>query len=121
MKMIPKKLCLALDLKDDPELIDAYKAYHAPGSVWPEIIESIRSAGIEDMEIYLTGNRLFMIMEVDESFDPDKKARADAENPKVQDWENLMWKFQQALPWAKAGEKWVPMERIFKLKNHFQE
>ena len=109
--------CLALDLKDNPELIEQYKAYHAPGGVWPEITESIRAAGITDMEIYLTGNRLFMIMEVDDTFDPVRKAEMDANNPKVQEWEELMWTFQQALPWAKAGEKWIPMERIFNLEQ----
>lgn len=107
--------CFALDLKDDSALIKAYKAYHAPGKVWPAIKDSIRSAGIVDMEIYLCGNRLFMIMEVDESFDPIAKAAMDAANPKVQEWENLMWTFQQALPWAKEGEKWMMMEQIFKL------
>jgi L-rhamnose mutarotase len=54
-------------------------------------------------------------MEVDETFDPEKKAAMDAANPKVQEWEALMWQFQQPLPWAKEGVKWVPMERIFKL------
>lgn len=107
--------CLALDLKDNPELIEAYKKYHAPGGVWPEITESIREAGILDMEIYLTGNRMFMIMEVSEEFDPGRKAALDASNPKVQEWEDLMWRYQQALPWAKAGEKWLPMERVFSL------
>lgn len=109
--------CFALDLKDDPQLIERYKAYHAPGAVWPEITQRIREAGILDMEIYLTGNRLFMIMEVDESFDPQRKAEQDAANPRVQEWEKLMWKYQQALPWAKEGEKWVAMEPIFALRE----
>ena len=109
------RFCLALDLKNNPDLIEEYKAYHAPGKVWPEIRESIRSAGILDMEIYLTGNRMFMIMEVDDTFDAARKAAMDAADPKVQAWEALMWRFQQALPWAADGEKWVMMERIFKL------
>lgn len=67
------------------------------------------------MQIYLTGNRMFMIMEVDETFDQAKKAEMDANNPKVQEWEQLMWKYQQSLPWAKEGEKWLLMERIFQL------
>lgn len=107
--------CFALDLKDDPELIRQYKAYHAAGGVWPEITESIRTAGILDMEIYLTGNRMFMIMEVSDEFDADRKAEMDANNPKVQEWEALMWTFQQAIPWAKPGEKWILMEKIFGL------
>ena len=113
--MSTNRYCLALDLKNDPNLIEDYKKHHAPGNAWPEITKSIKDAGITDMEIYLTGNRLFMIMEVDESFDPDRKARMDADNPVVQKWEKLMATFQQTLPWAREGEKWVPMERIFKL------
>lgn len=111
------KHCFALDLKDDPKLIERYRAYHAPGAVWPEITRSIREAGILDMEIYLTGNRMFMIMEVDEDFDPQRKADMDAQNARVQEWEELMWTFQQALPWAREGEKWVPMEPIFSLSQ----
>ena len=111
--METKKYCLALDLKDDPALIKEYKVFHE--QIWPEIHDSITSAGIVNMEIYNTGNRLFMIMEVDETFDPERKASMDESNPKVQEWETLMWKFQQPLPWAKENEKWVAMDQIFKL------
>jgi L-rhamnose mutarotase len=107
------RYCLALDLKDDPAIIADYERYHQ--QVWPEIIESIKSSGITVLDIYRTGNRLFMIMEVTDQYSPTEKAKADAANPKVQEWENLMWKFQQALPWAKPGEKWVLMEKIFGL------
>lgn len=112
---VHKRYCMALDLKDDPELIKEYRHYHGPGQVWPEVIESIKNAGIEDMEIYILGNRLFMIMDVNEHFDFDKKSLADAENQKVQDWEQLMWKFQLPLQWAKPGEKWLMTELMFKL------
>jgi L-rhamnose mutarotase len=67
------------------------------------------------MEIYRTGNRLFMIMDTNENFSFEKKAAMDNTNPKVQEWEQLMWKFQQPLPWAKEGEKWILMEKIFTL------
>lgn len=113
--MSTKRFCYSCDLKDNPKLIAEYKAYHAAGNAWPEITKSIKDAGIVDMEIYLTGNRMFMIMEVDETFDPVKKAKMDATNPKVQEWENLMWKYQQELPWAKNGEKWIALEQVFKL------
>jgi len=113
--MKTKRYCFACDLKDDSKIIETYKKHHAPRQIWPEIIDSIKVAGIEDMEIYLVGNRLFMIMEVNEEFDFEKKAAMDAANPKVQEWEALMWEFQQAIPWAKKGEKWVEMEQIFKL------
>ena len=108
-----KRYCLALDLIDDPELISAYQDYHK--KVWPEITKSIRSAGIENLEIYLTGNRLFMIMEVNESFTFEKKTAMDSENPKVQEWERLMWKYQKGLPWAKKDEKWILMDKIYQL------
>jgi len=110
-----RRFCLALDLKDDPKLIAQYKRYHE--KVWPEVTESIKDSGIEDMEIYLLGTRMFMIMEVNDSFTFDKKAKADKRNPKVQEWEELMSTFQQALPQAKKGEKWMKMERIFKLEG----
>ena len=106
-----KRYCLALDLKDDAALIAEYEEYHR--KVWPEILKSIKDAGIEQMEIYRTGNRLFMIMETNESFNFDRKAKADAANEKVQEWEKLMWKYQQALPGSKPGEKWRLMEKIF--------
>jgi len=110
-----KRYCLALDLKDDAALIEEYKEYHR--AVWPEIKESIVSSGIVDMQIYLLGNRLFMIMETEDSFSFEAKATADAANPVVQRWEELMWKFQQALPQAKPGEKWMRMEQIFSLAD----
>ncbi len=109
-----RRFCFTLDLKNDPALIAEYRKYHE--RIWPEITESIRNSGVVDMEIYLLGTRMFMIMEVNESFSFEKKSKSDQQNPKVQEWEELMWKFQQALPEAKPGEKWVRMERIFKLE-----
>lgn len=110
-----RRFCFSCDLKDDAKLMTEYKAYHAKGNVWPEVTTSIKDAGILDLQIYLTGNRMFMIMDVDETFDPAKKAKMDEENTKVQEWEDLMWKYQQALPWANEGQKWVPMEKVFHL------
>ena len=110
-----QRYCLTLDLKNDATLVAEYRKYHE--RIWPEITESIRESGIEDMEIHLLGTRMFMIMEVNESFSFAQKAAADAANPRVQEWEQLMWKFQQALPEAKLGEKWMLMERIFKLEH----
>ena len=107
------RYCLALDLKEDPSLIAEYEAYHK--KVWPEIVKSIKEAGIEVLDIYRTGNRLFMIMEVNDNFSFEKKSAADASNPKVQEWEELMWKFQYPLPWARTGEKWILMNKIFEL------
>ena len=108
-----KKFCLALDLKDDAKLISEYEAYHK--AVWPEILKSITDSGITNMEIYRAGNRLFMIMETIDEFSFEAKSKADASNTKVQEWEQLMWKYQQAIPGAKPGEKWVMMDKIFSL------
>jgi L-rhamnose mutarotase len=108
-----RRYCLALDLVNDDKLIAEYEAYHR--DVWPEIKKSILDAGILQMEIYRFGNRLFMIMEVNEAFNFADKAAADMANPKVQEWEELMWKYQQAIPGTKPGEKWVLMDKIFSL------
>jgi len=109
-----RRYCLTLELKDDPKLIAEYKKYHE--RIWPEITTSLKQSGIEDAEIYLLGTRMFMILEVNEAFSFESKSRADQENPKVREWEELMWKFQKALPQAKPGEKWLLMDRIFKLE-----
>jgi len=110
-----RRFCLALDLKDDPQLIAEYRQHHK--NVWPEITQSHRDAGIENLELYLLGSRLFMILEVNNRFSFEAKARADQANSKVQKWEDLMWRFQKALPQAKPGEKWLLMERIYSLKT----
>ncbi len=108
-----QRYCLALDLVDDEQLIREYEMYHQ--DVWPEIKKSILDADIYSMEIYRVGNRLCMIMEVQDTFSFEQKGIADAANEKVQQWERLMWKYQQALPVAKPGEKWILMEKIFSL------
>jgi L-rhamnose mutarotase len=110
-----KRYCLTVDLKDDAYLIQEYEEHHK--AVWPEIIESIKDAGIIDMEIYRLGNRLFMTMEVNDEFSFDRKQQLDEGNAKVQEWEELMWKYQQPLAIATKGEKWVLMKNIFTLKD----
>jgi L-rhamnose mutarotase len=112
---VNRRYCLTLDLKGDSNLIAEYTRHHE--RVWPEITKSIKDSGIEDMEIYLFGTRMFMVMEVNEKFSFEAKAEADRDNPKVREWEELMWKFQQPLPSAKPGEKWLLMDRIFKLEK----
>lgn len=107
------RYCLTLDLKDDPSLIAEYKRYHE--HIWTEIAASLKTSGVQDAEIYLRGTRLFMILEVDDRFSFAAKAKSDSQNPKVCEWEELMWKFQKPLADAKPGEKWLLMERIFKL------
>jgi len=107
--------CLTLDLKDDATAIAEYKRYHH--KIWPEVRDSLRAAGVEDMEIYLLGTRMFMIMDVNESFSLSAKAAADAANAKVQEWEAIMGGFQQPLPQSRPGQRWVVMERVFKLAD----
>jgi L-rhamnose mutarotase len=109
-----KRYCLALDLKEDESAIKAYDDYHT--KVWPEVKDSLKEAGILDMEIYRTFNRLFMILKVIPDFSFEKKKAMDEANPKVQEWETLMSQFQQALPGSTPGEKWLLMERVFKLE-----
>jgi len=108
-----KQYCLALDLKNNAELIAEYESWHR--RVWPEILESIRTSGIMGMEIYRAGNRMFMRIQTTDDFSFDAKTALDAANTKVQEWEQLMWKYQQPLPFAQPGEKWVLMEKIFSL------
>ncbi len=114
-----KRYALTLDLKDDSNLIAEYEAYHR--AVWPEIVKTIKDAGIVEMEIFRWGNRLFMIMEVDENFSFEAKAASDAANQKVQEWERLMWNYQQALPGALPGEKWQLMKPIFLLSKQRED
>ena len=112
-----RRHCLALDLKDNAELIQQYEYYHSKEGIWPEVLNSLKASGIESLEIYRTGNRLFMIMEVGPDFSFQKKNQLDQDNPKIQEWEALMWTFQQALPWALEGEKWIVMNKIFDMKG----
>ena len=105
------RFCLALDLRDDPQLIAAYEAHHR--AVWPEILASLRRSGILSMEIYRLRTRLVMIVEAADDFSFERKAAADQADPRVQDWEALMWTYQQAVPGGPPAVKWQLMDRIF--------
>jgi L-rhamnose mutarotase len=111
------RLFYALDLHDDPVLIDEYDRWHQADSVWPDILQSLRATGLEEAEIFRTGNRLVLVLDVSAEFDAAAKAAADEADPRVQAWETLMWNYQKALPWARPGEKWVLMRRIFSLTD----
>jgi L-rhamnose mutarotase len=110
-----KTYYFALDLHDDPKLIEEYKRYHKLENVWPPVLESIRANGVVSEKIYLAGNRLFMILETIDEFSLDAKSAADAANADMRRWEELMGKFQKPLPFAQDGQKWVPMEKIFEV------
>jgi L-rhamnose mutarotase len=110
-----KRYCLTLDLKEDTTLIREYKYWHMPEHIWPEIPKGIREVGIVDMEIYLLGTRLFMIMETTANFDFNKQMARLAELPRQKEWETFVSKFQKSLPGATSSEKWKLMDRIFNL------
>ena len=114
----PKQYCLTLRLRDDDELIRQYEEIHQPGNVWPEVIAAIRQSGIEDMQIYRSGTQLFMVLTVDDTFSFDRKAELDGKNPKVQEWERLMERFQLVGEMQDAGGKWQPARNIFDLVGH---
>ena len=110
-----KPFCLTLELRQDEELIREYEHYHQPENIWPEVLESIRESGIQDMRIYRLDTLLVMVIEADEGFSFDKKAKLDSDNPKVQDWERLMEKFQKVDEADAGAEKWKLLSPIFKL------
>ncbi|MDZ7370425.1 MAG: L-rhamnose mutarotase [candidate division KSB1 bacterium] len=110
-----KRYCKTLKLRDDAELIDAYRAAHAMGQVWPEIEEGMRAVGILDMEIYISGTQLFMIMDTVPDFDHDKAMKQLASMPRQAEWEAHMARFQNAAANASAEEKWQLIERIYEL------
>lgn len=110
-----KRYCQTLDLKNEPELIAAYKKLHEEGHVWREILYGIKEVGILEMEIYLLENRLFMIVETPEDFNWDESMAKLAKLPKQEEWEALTGKYQKTKDGATSSEKWRLMERIFHL------
>jgi L-rhamnose mutarotase len=110
-----KRYCKTLSLKDDAQLISDYKKVHAAGAAWPEITNGMREVGILDMEIYLLGTRLFMIMDTIPDFDHDKAISELAKKPRQSEWEAYVSRFQQTSADATADEKWQLMECIYKM------
>lgn len=110
-----KRYCLTLDLKNDPVLVSQYRYWHMSEHAWPEIPAGIREVGIVDMEIYLLGTRLFMIMDTKPEFDFQRDMAKLSGLPRQKEWEAFVAKFQQSLPGASSSEKWKLMDRIFKL------
>lgn len=112
-----RRFCFALDLRENPELIERYKWWHRPGGPPAAVTRSLLAADIRELEIWLCGSRLFMLLEAGPGYDPAAKAARDAQDPDVRAWEQLMWEFQQPLPWAASGTKWLAAERIYALSE----
>ena len=110
-----KRYCQTMELKDDAELIRRYREAHDKEHFWDEIKEGIKAVGILEMEIYILGNRLFMIMDTTDEFDMERDYARLATLPRQAEWEEHMSKYQKVLPGQSSQEKWKLMERIFKL------
>ena len=112
-----KRFCKTLSLEDNPQLIEEYKKVHKPENTWPEITQGMIEVGILDMEIYIMGNRLFMIMDTVPEFNHDHAMAELATKPRQSEWEAFVSKFQKTSSEATADEKWQVMERIYKLER----
>lgn len=113
-----KRFCQTLDLRDNPDLIATYRRLHSREGIWPEILQGIREVGILEMEIYLLGTRLFMIVEMPQELEWDEVMSRLATLPKQAEWEALTAQYQQAEATATSDAKWQMMERIFHLYEH---
>jgi L-rhamnose mutarotase len=113
-----KRYCKTLQLENDAEFIEGYKKVHAMGNAWPEITQGMKDVGIIDMEIYLDGTTLFMIMDTERNFDHDKAMKKLASLPRQSEWEATVSKYQKAPVSSSANEKWKLIERIYKLDQH---
>lgn len=113
-----KRFCQTLDLRDNPDLIATYRRLHSREGIWPEILQGIREVGILEMEIYLLGTRLFMIVEMPQELEWDEVMSRLATLPKQAEWEALTAQYQQAEATATSDAKWKMMERIFHLYEH---
>ena len=110
-----KTYAMALDLIDDPEVIEEYKEHHR--HVWPEVKQGLEKIGITEMKIFLTGCRLFMFLRTEDEFDLEKDFQSYTDtSPRARMWDDLMRNFQQKIPSAKIGDWWVPMEEVFNLE-----
>jgi len=116
---IMKRYCLSLDVQNDPEKIRMYKYYHTKEGIWPEIPRGIKEVGITDMEIYLVDTRMFMILEAPEGWDYETQMARLGKLERQPEWSEFIWQYQAPVPWAKPGEKWVMMEKVFDLDRDF--
>jgi L-rhamnose mutarotase len=115
MKNVFKRYCKCIELKDDPNLIEEYRRLHAKGAAWPEIADGMKEVGILDMEIYICGTTLFMIMDTTADFNHELAMAKLATLPRQAEWEATVSKYQKTNSEASAGEKWRVLERIYKM------
>lgn len=108
-----KQYCFALDLVNQPQIIEQYEYYHQKANIWPEIVAGIKACGVHKMDIYRVGNRLLMIVELPANMDIQQCFSKMAGLPKQQEWANLMHTMQQPLPFAQPEEYWILMQPIF--------
>ena len=120
MRTAFKRYCKCLELENDPSLIEEYKKLHAMGAAWPEITAGMKEVGILDMEIYLSGTILFMIMDTNADFDHEQAMAKLATMPRQTEWEALVSKYQKTRSGASAKEKWRLVERIYKMDQQLQ-
>lgn len=113
--MVYKRYCKCLELENEPVLIEEYKKLHAKGAVWPEVTDGMKKIGIIDMEIYIFGTTLFMIMDTEVDFDHDQAMSKLATLPRQAEWEAHVSRFQKTGSDASAKDKWQLVERIYKM------
>ena len=110
-----KRYVQTLDLSDDPEMIREYRKWHSEDFHWKEIREGIKAVGILEMEIYILGTRLVMIVDAPEDFDWTEAMNRLATLPRQAEWEAFVAKLQGCRTDARSDEKWQMMERMFRL------
>ena len=110
-----KRYVQFLEINNDEELIAQYKYWHSEEHHWKEIRDGIRAVGILEMEIYMLGNRLVMIVDVPADFDWQTSMDRLATLPRQAEWEAFVARFQGCSAEARSDEKWQPAERIFRL------
>ena len=108
-----KSYGMTLDLKDDPEIRAKYVEYHR--AVWPDVLAGLGGVGITGMKIFLHGNRLFMYLEADDYFVPERDFARYVDTGRAREWDELMRTYQQPVPGASPGDWWSEMDQVFDL------
>src|ERR1700722_1204266 len=111
-----QRLYFALDLRDDRTLIADYEEWHRPNNVWPEVVEALRAAGVDELQILRCGNRLMMVIEASPEFSIKELAALETADPRVRAWEDLMWQFQLPLPFADGVSERGTIDPVFSLR-----